>query len=89
MARDRSREPLHLADLSLDDWHTKTFSDNQQSEGNKSESTSEKETNKAPPEGETPPHASSMPELAVPGSSESTTGNSGKNHFKKCNVGKH
>ncbi|XP_017781174.1 PREDICTED: protein prickle-like, partial [Nicrophorus vespilloides] len=51
-ARDRSREPLHLADLSLDDWprdldESKTLEDN-------------------------PPHASSMPELQVAKSTDTT-----------------
>lgn len=64
LARDRSREPLHLADLSLDDWQPKVVAGDCPKE--------EKEVNTE----ETPPHASSMPELAVPGSSESTTGDS-------------
>jgi prickle len=68
-ARDRSREPLHLADLSLDDWHPKAINDNQADNN-----TNEKENNNTTSE-QAPPHASSMPELAAPGSSEST-GNS-------------
>lgn len=65
LARDRSREPLHLADLSLDDWQPKTM--NEPTVENKQTETGVEES---------PPHASSMPELAVPCSSESTTGDS-------------
>lgn len=54
-ARDRSREPLHLADLSLDDWPKPIDNNSQEKDNNNSN--------------ETPPHASSMPELAIPGSS--------------------
>lgn len=57
-ARDRSREPLHLADLSLDDWQPEP----------------QKETEHKEQTEDTPPHASSMPELAVPNSSDSTPG---------------
>lgn len=70
LARDRSREPLHLADLSLDDWQPKTISDCQPTEPAEKPLESNKEIE------DTPPHASSMPELAVPCSSESTTGES-------------
>lgn len=71
-ARDRSREPLHLADLSLDDWQPRTISDNNQN----TEKTDDKDNNNGSTE-ETPPHASSMPELAVAaGSSDSTAGES-------------
>ncbi|XP_019881577.2 protein prickle isoform X2 [Aethina tumida] len=76
-ARDRSREPLHLADLSLDDWQTKTScedADNDKSskssENKSDNNSSEKDNNNASML--QPPHASSMPELAAPGSSEST-----------------
>lgn len=76
MARDRSREPLHLADLSLDDWNVKSFSDsNVQNEG-KHETSDQKDNGNTAPTEETPPHAASMPELAIPVSSESTTGES-------------
>ncbi|XP_015837309.1 protein prickle isoform X1 [Tribolium castaneum] len=54
-ARDRSREPLHLADLSLDDW-PKPLENHPENKDNNSNN-------------ETPPHAASMPELAIPGSS--------------------
>ena len=67
-ARDRSREPLHLADLSLDDWNPKGVNDNQAEKPDNI--TNEKENNNTTSE-HMPPHASSMPELALPGSSES------------------
>nr|XP_023011668.1 protein prickle-like [Leptinotarsa decemlineata] len=74
-ARDRSREPLHLADLSLDDWPTKSGSDyNQESDSKQDNRVEEKESNTSSTE-QAPHHASSMPELAIPGSSDST-GNS-------------
>lgn len=71
LARDRSREPLHLADLSLDDWQPKTVNDNHVNEAAVEKKPMEKETAE-----DAPPHASSMPELAVACSSESTTGDS-------------
>ncbi|KAL3285788.1 hypothetical protein HHI36_000312 [Cryptolaemus montrouzieri] len=68
-SRDRSREPLHLADLSLDDWSPNVRSDNIDSN---SQNESKLDTNSTEylPELETPqedvqPHASSMPELAA------------------------
>lgn len=76
LARDRSREPLHLADLSLDDWQPKTVGDDQTNEAVGEKRQNEKEVNSSKEVEETPPHASSMPELAVPCSSESTTGDS-------------
>lgn len=76
MARDRSREPLHLADLSLDDWQLKSFSDSQDQNEGKHDNREEQDNSNADPAEETPPHAASMPELAAPGSSESTTGDS-------------
>lgn len=79
LARDRSREPLHLADLSLDDWHPKTINDYQHSSNEQTLVETKKPTEISNNENEQtpPPHASSMPELAVPCcSSESTTGDS-------------
>ncbi|KAJ8936552.1 hypothetical protein NQ314_012292, partial [Rhamnusium bicolor] len=75
-ARDRSREPLHLADLSLDDWPTKAPPDyNPEHDAKQDNNTEEKDNNNKTNLEQPPQHASSMPELAVPGSSEST-GNS-------------
>ncbi|KAF5307496.1 hypothetical protein FQR65_LT06851 [Abscondita terminalis] len=75
-ARDRSREPLHLADLSLDDWQPRTLNDTPASaEDNIDNGSREKDNNNGSSE-EMPPHASSMPELAVAGSSDSTPGGS-------------
>lgn len=74
-ARDRSREPLHLADLSLDDWHPKTANDNQ-TEAKPDNNLEEKDNNNSTSE---PPHASSMPELgavAAGVTSSESTGNS-------------
>lgn len=75
-ARDRSREPLHLADLSLDDWTIqKTVPDSTIEEiDNKPENTEIQSSNKNNLE-QTSQHASSMPELAVAGPSESTGNN--------------
>lgn len=73
-ARDRSREPLHLADLSLDDWPPKSVPETTNEElDNKPENTELLPSNKNNLE-QTSQHASSMPELAMPGPSE-TTGN--------------
>ncbi|KAF5305117.1 hypothetical protein FQA39_LY09379 [Lamprigera yunnana] len=69
-ARDRSREPLHLADLSLDDWQPKAISDEHQATNSNNDARG-KDNNE-----EIPPHASSMPELPVAGSSDSTPGSS-------------
>lgn len=73
-ARDRSREPLHLADLSLDDWQPKMVNDNQNT-SKEDNSTPEKDNNNITNE-ESPQHASSMPELAIGGSTDSTPGES-------------
>lgn len=67
-ARDRSREPLHLADLSLDEWQLKT---NDNEIENKIKEVLDSQTETTCTE-ETPPHASSMPELVIAGSSDST-----------------
>lgn len=72
LARDRSREPLHLADLSIDDWHAKTASDSKDCTEVKNESTGEAATEPKSNIEHTPQHAASMPELGLPGSSEST-----------------
>lgn len=66
-ARDRSREPLHLADLSLDDWSPTAMNDNESSDNNKPDNSS-CETDNNNKASEEPPHASSMPELGVPSS---------------------
>ncbi|KAJ8963465.1 hypothetical protein NQ318_018948 [Aromia moschata] len=75
LARDRSREPLHLADLSLDDWPSKPPPnyDQQEPEAKQDNAMDERDNNNKALE--QPQHASSMPELAIPGSSDST-GNS-------------
>ncbi|XP_018570926.1 protein prickle-like [Anoplophora glabripennis] len=75
LARDRSREPLHLADLSLDDWPAKNPSEYKQDNETKPNNSTEAKDNNNKSSLEQPQHASSMPELAIPGSSEST-GNS-------------
>lgn len=73
-ARDRSREPLHLADLSLDDWQPTMLTDNTNESKTKDESntnTNSSETNannenenESVNDSETHErHASSMPEL--------------------------
>lgn len=72
-ARDRSREPLHLADLSLDDWQVRMLNDSSES---KEDNTSQGKDNNNTGNEDLPPHASSMPELAVPGSSDTTPGDS-------------
>lgn len=74
-ARDRSREPLHLADLSLDDWPSKSVPESTNEEtDNKPENTELLSSNKNNLE-HTSQHASSMPELALPGPSEITGNN--------------
>lgn len=67
-ARDRSREPLHLADLSLslDDWQPTPEADNNTSETDNNNVTGPDET----PTPCMPEHATSMPELG--GASDST-----------------
>ncbi|XP_050306495.1 protein prickle-like isoform X2 [Anthonomus grandis grandis] len=67
-ARDRSREPLHLADLSLDDWAERMSSkDETRNSSNASKSdASSKGLDQAAG------HASSMPELALPTPSDTT-----------------
>lgn len=73
LARDRSREPLHLADLSLDDWPAKNSPEYKQDNETKPNNNTETKDNNNKSSLEQPPqHASSMPELAIPGSSEST-----------------
>lgn len=74
LARDRSREPLHLADLSLDDWHPKMMNDGKKETKQQEEEEDGKEEEEAVEVEENPVHASSMPELAVPGSSDTTPG---------------
>lgn len=76
-ARDRSREPLHLADLSLDDWPTKTISEatNEEVGSNKPENAEMKSSSNKNNLEQTSQHASSMPELAIPGPSEATGNN--------------
>ncbi|KAF7282070.1 hypothetical protein GWI33_003311 [Rhynchophorus ferrugineus] len=64
-ARDRSREPLHLADLSLDEW-TDQLSGRDDN----------KESNVSKHESKNLESASSMPELVLPPSSESNCGTS-------------
>ncbi|XP_044746103.1 protein espinas-like isoform X2 [Coccinella septempunctata] len=71
-SRDRSREPLHLADLSLDDWSPNLRSEN--TDVSQNESKLDTNSTEYLPELETPsdniqPHASSMPELATSTSS--------------------
>ncbi|XP_072383737.1 protein prickle-like isoform X2 [Diabrotica undecimpunctata] len=75
LARDRSREPLHLADLSIDDWTSRSVSDNKKEESDKQSSNAEEKDSNTSNADQTPQHASSMPELALPGGS-SDTGNS-------------
>lgn len=73
-ARDRSREPLHLADLSLDDWPPKSLPEKINDEPDvETEKVEVKSCSKNNLE-QTSQHASSMPELAIPGPSD-TTGN--------------
>ncbi|XP_060516072.1 protein prickle-like isoform X2 [Cylas formicarius] len=67
-ARDRSREPLHLADLSLDDWTGGNWS--KKGSQNAGDGTPKADGNSL----ELQAASSSMPELVVPGSSESTSG---------------
>lgn len=71
-ARDRSREPLHLADLSLDDWQMKV---------DESQSKSKEDNNvmvDRPTDSneDTRQHSTSMPELGISGSSDVTPGDS-------------
>nr|CAI5822307.1 unnamed protein product [Callosobruchus analis] len=70
-ARDRSREPLHLADLSIDDWPAKPEdSDHQKQEPAADDKESSRSGADTPPQ-----HASSMPELGVQQGSSESTGN--------------
>uniref|UniRef100_A0A6P7F6Z9 Protein prickle-like n=1 Tax=Diabrotica virgifera virgifera TaxID=50390 RepID=A0A6P7F6Z9_DIAVI len=75
LARDRSREPLHLADLSIDDWTSRSVSDNKKEESDKQSNNAEEKDSNTSNADQTPQHASSMPELAIPGGS-SDAGNS-------------
>ncbi|CAH1162785.1 unnamed protein product [Phaedon cochleariae] len=66
-ARDRSREPLHLADLSLDDWPSRTGEEEEEGCRRDQEKLVQNNLDSAPH------HASSMPELALESPGTSTT----------------
>ncbi|KAL1513855.1 hypothetical protein ABEB36_003203 [Hypothenemus hampei] len=59
-ARDRSREPLHLADLSLDDWTDRLNGEDQSNKESSRRNSADK------PLGQEAVHANSMPELPLP-----------------------
>ncbi|XP_018320218.1 protein prickle isoform X2 [Agrilus planipennis] len=76
-ARDRSREPLHLADLSLDDWQPRTtMNDAIEKSDSKTESSSSERDRENNVYQSFPQQTSSMPELPHAVSTDTTPGDS-------------